>query len=263
MNLKPFKGPGSTPSRRRFWDTVTQAVIASQKVAGQNVTVDEHPGMGSVINVPDSHRGRGGGGGGATGACCVGSHCYITSEADCIAAGGAYQGDNTLCVPNPCDFSTCDNLPPVGPGPPTHINIVRTLSGSCGDVTYSGSVTYDLDLGFGLEGPVGGHFFCAHNIFDNGFGEFWTGHFTGTCAFGGSTDFGGNGYSGLYGRDTGDGSWWFQMGGISGGGGPVGTCDGCFFTFLSIFEEVAGPTGTFIFTDTDSGVTLTTTVTVT
>ncbi len=56
MNLKPFTGPGSTPSRRRFWDKVTQAVIASQKVAGRFVTVDEHPGKGTVINVADNRR---------------------------------------------------------------------------------------------------------------------------------------------------------------------------------------------------------------
>ncbi len=54
MNLAPFKGPGSTPSRRRFWDEVTNAVNASQKVAGRFVTVDEFPGKGSVINVADT-----------------------------------------------------------------------------------------------------------------------------------------------------------------------------------------------------------------
>ncbi len=56
MNLAPFTGPGSTPSRRRFWDQVTQAVIASQKVAGRHVSVDEHLGKGTVINVADNRR---------------------------------------------------------------------------------------------------------------------------------------------------------------------------------------------------------------
>jgi len=51
VNLKPFTGPGSTASRRSFWDKVTAAVNASQKVPGSNVSVDEHPGMGTVINV--------------------------------------------------------------------------------------------------------------------------------------------------------------------------------------------------------------------
>ncbi len=36
-------------------------VIASQKVAGRNVTVDEHQGQGTVINVADSSTRRGGG----------------------------------------------------------------------------------------------------------------------------------------------------------------------------------------------------------
>ncbi len=54
MNLETFTGPGSTPSRRRFWDKVTQAVIASQKIAGRFVTVDEHLGKGTVINVADT-----------------------------------------------------------------------------------------------------------------------------------------------------------------------------------------------------------------
>ncbi len=51
MNLDSFTGPGSTPSRRRFWDKVTAYVIASQKVAGKNVSVSEHEGKGTLINV--------------------------------------------------------------------------------------------------------------------------------------------------------------------------------------------------------------------
>lgn len=45
------------------------------------------------------------------GACCNGTDCTITSEADC---GGVYQGDDTTCDPNPCvstgaccAFGTC------------------------------------------------------------------------------------------------------------------------------------------------------------
>ncbi len=61
MNLESFTGPGSTPSRRRFWDKVTQVVIASQKIEGRNVSVDEHQGMGTIINVPDRTRRPSGG----------------------------------------------------------------------------------------------------------------------------------------------------------------------------------------------------------
>ncbi len=105
MNLEPFTGPGSTPSRRRFWDKVAAAVNASQKVAGRSVTCDEHPGKGTIINVDDAS-GRGGGrrggrgGGGDTGACCdEENNCTITTEGDCT---GTFQGVGTVCDPNPC-----------------------------------------------------------------------------------------------------------------------------------------------------------------
>ncbi len=63
MNLESFSGPGSTPSRRRFWDKITAAVIASQKLAGKNVSVAEHQGKGTLINVT---RGRP-----SVGVCCT------------------------------------------------------------------------------------------------------------------------------------------------------------------------------------------------
>lgn len=56
MNLDRFSGAGSTPSRRRFWDKVQSAVMASRKVAGRNITIDEHSGAGSVINAPNRSR---------------------------------------------------------------------------------------------------------------------------------------------------------------------------------------------------------------
>ncbi len=99
MNLKPFTGSGSTPSRRRFWDKVTQAVIASQKVAGRFVTVDEHPGKGTVINVNDTSSRRPTPPP-TTGACCDDEgNCTITTEAGCE---GTFQGVGTVCDPNPC-----------------------------------------------------------------------------------------------------------------------------------------------------------------
>ncbi len=97
MNLDSFTGPGSTPSRRRFWDKVTQAVNAAQKVAGDNVTVVEHQGSGTLISVPFDNRGRPQPGG-ATGACCSGSDCTITTEADCA---GEFQGPGSECVSCP------------------------------------------------------------------------------------------------------------------------------------------------------------------
>lgn len=38
-----------------------------------------------------------------TGACCYADgHCTLTTQADCVATNGTYQGDGTLCDPNPC-----------------------------------------------------------------------------------------------------------------------------------------------------------------
>jgi hypothetical protein len=39
----------------------------------------------------------------ATGACCLaGGACQVLTQAECGTAGGTYQGDNTVCQPNPC-----------------------------------------------------------------------------------------------------------------------------------------------------------------
>lgn len=38
----------------------------------------------------------------ATGACCTGDTCTITTWADCLATGSLYKGDGTGCTPNPC-----------------------------------------------------------------------------------------------------------------------------------------------------------------
>ncbi len=106
MNLEPFTGPGSTPSRRRFWDKVTAAVIACQKVEGNNVTVAEHQGAGTLINV---NRVRGLEGG--VGACCYDDGtCDDLTEADCNDAGGNWQGTGTTCAddPNPCLGACCE-----------------------------------------------------------------------------------------------------------------------------------------------------------
>ena len=41
-------------------------------------------------------------GGDPTGACCLPSGCSQLTEAECASQGGAYQGDDTPCVPDPC-----------------------------------------------------------------------------------------------------------------------------------------------------------------
>ncbi len=100
MNLKSFTGPGSTPSRRRFWDKAVSAVIASQKLAGRFVTIDEHPGKGTVINVADTSARRGGGG---TGACCYDDGtCDDFNASECATSGGHFQGVGTTCDGTDC-----------------------------------------------------------------------------------------------------------------------------------------------------------------
>ncbi len=109
MKLEPFTGPGSTPSRRRFWDKVAEVVFASQKVAGDNVTVDEHQNSGTVINVPFPERGRAPVA--TIGACCYNDGtCDDLTEADCNDAEGNWQGPGTTCAddPNPCLGACCE-----------------------------------------------------------------------------------------------------------------------------------------------------------
>lgn len=116
IELKPFTGPGSTPSRRRFWDRVQAAVMASQKVAGRHVTVAEHPGKGTVINVDDS-RGRvpiSGGGGAITCGVQRGITCDYTVAADFYRS--VATGDH-CCLPVEIHMTAITGSEPVGFNP--------------------------------------------------------------------------------------------------------------------------------------------------
>ncbi len=129
MNLDSFAGPGSTPSRRRFWDKITQAVNASQKIAGKNVAVDVYQGYGSLINVVPQRQGSGPT---PTGACCFSDVCEVRTEAECIGAEGVYQGDGIPCDPSPC----CTTCTPLVVGPPcTDLDgnfwTIQNCDGSC------------------------------------------------------------------------------------------------------------------------------------
>ena len=44
----------------------------------------------------------------ATGACCLSSGCYITTQDDCISQSGTWAGLHTDCVSNPCIGACCD-----------------------------------------------------------------------------------------------------------------------------------------------------------
>ncbi len=151
MNLEPFTGPGSTPSRRRFWDKVTQVVIASQKVAGDNVSVDEHQGSGTIINVPFPERGRAPVA--TIGACCYNDGtCDDLTEADCNDAEGNWQGPGTTCAddPNPCVGACCE-----GEGGATCVDDSTPDSCSAdGGIFQDFGSTCDPD-------PCGGDFCCC------------------------------------------------------------------------------------------------------
>jgi len=97
LKLSKFSGPGSTPSRRRFWDNIANAVASCRKLPGKNVSVTEYD-SGSLIDVNPQRANNQGGG--TTGACCYSDGtCAITTADGCT---GTYQGDGTVCDPNPC-----------------------------------------------------------------------------------------------------------------------------------------------------------------
>ncbi len=108
MNLESFTGPGSTPNRRRLWDKITAAVNASQKVQGENVSVEEHQGMGTLIDVPLTNRRPTPSG--TTGGCCIDGACSILSESDCTNGGGNYLGNGTTCDGVDCTCGSRANV---------------------------------------------------------------------------------------------------------------------------------------------------------
>ena len=105
LKIEKFSGPGSTPSRRRFWDNVADAVASCRKLPGKNISVTEYD-SGSLIDV-NPQRAKNQGPVTPTGACCIDSGCTIKTEAECLEDGGEYQGDGTTCSPNPCPGVCC------------------------------------------------------------------------------------------------------------------------------------------------------------
>ncbi len=133
--LDSFTGPGSTPSRRRFWDKITQSVIASQKVAGKNVSVSEHQGMGTLINAT---RGRP-----PSGVCCDTETMTIvfTGIVDCLGVTGDLNGSFVLTetFPGSGVWSGAGAVYNVGFDVPTVITV------QCGGTNFS--IDYRDDLG--------------------------------------------------------------------------------------------------------------------
>lgn len=109
MRLEKIVKPGTTTGRKAFWDAVADLVVASQKVAGKNVSVDVREGYGSVINV-NPQRANIQGGGGATSPCCFSDgSCEMLTTEDCLAAEGHPSDaencdDPDICLGGCCDF---------------------------------------------------------------------------------------------------------------------------------------------------------------
>ncbi len=153
MNLDSFTGPGSTPSRRKFWDKVTQAVNASQKQEGRNISVNEYQGYGTLINAVSRR-------GGGAGVCCLDGACTVTTEADCTAMEGRFIAGG-ICDPNPC----CDDCP--DPDTPT---ITVTFAG----IVLCSPRTGNLNGVFVLTNTASGIWQGAGNSYMNGGDPFTT-----------------------------------------------------------------------------------------
>ena len=112
----PEKG---IPKRYREWlSLLRDAILSAQPKSGNFVTVDEHIGQGTVVNVASArNHGLGqppcgfngfppcGPGGTDVGACCHGPACSVVSHLSCVASGGTYLGRGTTCTEGACGAS--------------------------------------------------------------------------------------------------------------------------------------------------------------
>ena len=75
-----------------------------------------------------------------TGACCLSDHCEIATVAGCgMTLGGYYQGDGTVCEPDPCTYTTTSTTTTTtaGSSSTTTSTTTTTTSGSeCGTCTW-------------------------------------------------------------------------------------------------------------------------------
>ncbi len=103
MNIEKFTGPGSTPARRQFWDSVSDAVELLRKAEGTNVSVAEHDGLGTVINFPDNL------GQEQIGSCCIGVGFYYGSCFDGYTRSACEDDPDVQGVwhAEPCDDVDC------------------------------------------------------------------------------------------------------------------------------------------------------------
>jgi len=179
MQTQPFRGTGSTPARRRFWNDLYNQVRSLDKIAGKNVTINKHFGSGTVINVGDSAS-RGGHGAPppppvppGEGACCSGGTCFLTTPEACQGSGGTFYGLGapcgvSTCTPGPCSagchkFTGCVTFSGdavVYTDPTTHFSTHYVIGGTCCGsqlVQANGSQTF-FSVGAGGDPSPG---FCA------------------------------------------------------------------------------------------------------
>ncbi len=78
-----------------------------------------------------------------TGACCSGSDCTIEGQGQCESHGGTYQGDDTICDPNPC--IECTDCTPLVIGPPCteggNYWTIQNCDGSCSGEMFTDPLT--------------------------------------------------------------------------------------------------------------------------
>lgn len=100
--------------------------------------------------------GEGGGGGSptpATGACCVGTDCSVTTEADCATMSGVYQGDDIPCgdgsICNSCSVNGIGTIQLVASG----ISVDNTCCGAnTTTANFSPNDTFMLSLPSDFDG---------------------------------------------------------------------------------------------------------------
>ncbi len=110
-------------------------------MGGEGVSVHGSPAKGYVVDVKPGLA-QSGAPGPTTGACCIGTNCFVLTSADCATMGGVYQGDGVACDPNPC--SPCASQVQVILA---DITICPCVDDRSYDFTLNGTYTLNLDSG--------------------------------------------------------------------------------------------------------------------
>lgn len=152
MQLDKIPKAGTTITRKRFWDKARDTIVSLQKKAGRNVSVDERKGLGTVINIPDDNRGRGGGG------CCTISsirlqvhltgcvHKLVTGDCACLTFDCSY--DHTWNCPSDFNCDPCSENQTLTLNDQDNSGCISCVDGG----TPTGSTDFTVNL-FPFSGP--------------------------------------------------------------------------------------------------------------